>query len=66
MPKKLSDREVYERLHAALAALGQEPGDNVFGDSALTTARQSLTMLQVAMVGRIDAEEEDQASSSTS
>jgi hypothetical protein len=52
----LSDNEVYDRLHAALGALGSDNGQTTRGDSALTVARRSLVALQLALVMAQEAE----------
>ncbi|WMT85567.1 hypothetical protein NO932_11575 [Pelagibacterium sp. 26DY04] len=57
MPKKLTDREVYERLHAAGLALGNDDGETVIGDTALKAARKDLAMLQMALVAAEEREE---------
>lgn len=54
----LTDTEVYDRLHAALEALGKESGQTTRGDSALQVARRSLTALQLALVMSQEAEAE--------
>jgi hypothetical protein len=50
LPDKLSDIEVYDRLHAAGGALGDEPGQTVAGNTALEAARKALTLFNCAMI----------------
>ena len=45
---KLNDNAVHDRLHAALEALGETPGETVHGDAALTTVRRALRLTQLA------------------
>ena len=47
---KLTNDEVYQRLHEAGLALGNAEGETVLGDTALRTARQAIVMLQMGMV----------------
>ena len=47
MADKLSDDQVYERLHAAYLALGREEGETVRGDTALKAARRAIMLLQM-------------------
>jgi len=53
----LTDEQVFERLHDALLALGDDLGSTVEGETALKAARQALTGLQLAMRFVIDREE---------
>ncbi|MDX1006752.1 hypothetical protein GOE08_07615 [Sinorhizobium medicae] len=55
MADKLSDDQVYERLHAAYLALGREEGETVRGDTALKAARRALTLLQMGHVAAQDS-----------
>lgn len=55
--KKLTDEQVYGRLHKALLDLGEEAGVSTVGDTALKTARRSLVLLQMSIV---KAAEDDQ------
>lgn len=50
----LTDEEVYDRLHAALLALGGDAGETARGDTALKAGRRSLTMLQMALLAAIE------------
>ena len=50
MAESLDDDEVYERLARAMRALGNDTGHTTRGNTALTTARTMLTMLQMALV----------------
>lgn len=54
MADKLSDDQAYERLHAALLALGGEEGQTVRGDTSLKAARQSLALLQMGLLKAMD------------
>ena len=56
MAEKLSDDQVYERLHAALLALGREDGATVRGDTALKAARRAIVLLQM---GHLAAQDRD-------
>jgi len=46
----LSDNHVDDRLKAALAALGDAPGETVEGNCALKAARKALSMLSLALI----------------
>jgi hypothetical protein len=50
----LSDDEVYERIHAALLALGRDSAATVRGDTSLKAARKALTMLQLGLLAAIE------------
>lgn len=50
----LSDDEVYERIHAALLALGRDGGATVRGDTSLKAARKALTMLQLGLLAAME------------
>ncbi len=50
----LSDDEVYERIHAALLALGRDSGATVRGDTSLKAARKSLTLLQLGLLAAME------------
>ncbi len=54
---KLSDTEVYDRLHRALLALGPEGGLTAAGDTALKAARRALLILQGSVMMKIDEAE---------
>ena len=54
MAEKLSDDQVYERLHAALLALGREDGATVRGDTALKAARRAIVLLQMGHLAAHD------------
>jgi hypothetical protein len=51
----LSDNEVHERLCAAAAALGHEPGRTMRGDTAIEAARRAMALLQLGLVAAMDA-----------
>lgn len=60
MADKLSDDQVYERLHAAYLALGREDGETVRGetvrgDTALKAARRALVLLQMGHLAAQDS-----------
>ena len=55
MADKLSDDQVYERLHAAYLALGREKGETVRGDTALKAARRAIMLLQMGHLAAQDA-----------
>lgn len=50
----LTDDEAYERLHAALLALGRDDGFTRRATTALETARRALSALQIALVFSIE------------
>ncbi|WP_290687303.1 MULTISPECIES: hypothetical protein [unclassified Haematobacter] len=50
MSEKLNDDQVYERLHAALIALGAQDGETVRGDTAIKTARRAMLLLQLGLL----------------
>lgn len=52
--KLLTDEEAYERLHAALLALGREEGVNARTDTALKTARRAIAILQIGLLAAKD------------
>lgn len=54
MRKPISDREVYDRLHAAIIALGIDPGETTLGDTALKAARIRLIEVQAAVLMQME------------
>ena len=50
MPAPLTDDEAYDRLHAALQALGSDPGETTRGNTALDVARTMLRLMQLGLV----------------
>lgn len=50
MPAPLTDDEAYDRLHAALQALGHDAGETTRGNTALEAARTMLRLLQLGLV----------------
>lgn len=52
--KKLSDIEVWDRLHAALDLLRDVRGETVRGDTALKTSVQALTLIQMGHLSAMD------------
>lgn len=56
MSEKLTDDEVYDRLHAAYLALGSEKAETVAGQTTITTARLALQSLQQGFLMAIDSE----------
>lgn len=50
MPPKLTDTEAYDLLFNARQALGDRDAETVRADTALTTARRALSMLQFALL----------------
>jgi hypothetical protein len=46
----LTDEQVHDRLVAAAEALGDAAGATTRGDTAITTARQALLILQISLV----------------
>lgn len=58
MSKKLNDEQVYDRLHAALLALGKEKGETVVGQTTIQTARVALTSLQQGLLMALDSDDD--------
>ena len=54
MADKLNDEQTYDRLYAALLALGGEEGQTVRGDTSLKAARQALVLLQMGLLKAMD------------
>lgn len=52
----LSDDEVYERIHAALLALGRGDGATVRGDTTFKAARKALSVLQLGLLVSMENE----------
>lgn len=50
MPPKLTDTEAYDLLFNAREALGDQDAETVRANTALTTARRALSMLQFALL----------------
>lgn len=50
MPPKLTDTDAYDLLFNAREALGDQEAKTVRANTALTTARRALTMLQFALL----------------
>ncbi len=48
--RALSENEADDRLKAALAALGTEPGATIPADTALQAARKALALLSLALI----------------
>lgn len=48
--RRLSDDDVYDLLFNARQALGDQEAETVRADTALTTARRALAMLQFALL----------------
>lgn len=46
---KLTDEQVYARLHGALGEIGGE-GETALGDNTLKAARRALVLLQMGLV----------------
>lgn len=55
---KLTDEQVWNRLHVASEALGEAKGATVAGDTALTAARRALALLQMGVLKSADADQE--------
>jgi hypothetical protein len=54
MPKKLTDIEAYDVLHAAILALGSGEGETVRADTALKAARRALFLIQIGLLKASD------------
>lgn len=50
MPEPLSDIQIYDRLHAALAHLSGHTGQTPHGDTTIKAAIKTLSALQLALV----------------
>ena len=50
----LSNEQVYERLHAAFVAIGEEPAETDFAETILETARTALVAFQMALLSKMD------------
>ena len=50
----LTDNDVHARLCGARDLLGQELGKTVRGQTALSTARRALVLLQIALVSAME------------
>jgi len=50
MPPRLTDTEAYDLLFNAREALGDQDAETVRANTALTTARRALSMLQFALL----------------
>jgi hypothetical protein len=48
--KPLSDNEADDLLKAARAALGEAKGESIAADTALTTARNALTLISLGLI----------------
>lgn len=46
----LSDLDTFNRIYAAILALGNEDAETKHGQTAITTARLALTALQMALL----------------
>ena len=47
---KLADNQIGDRLHAALEAIGTDEGETIRGNTALVTARQTLSLLEQGLL----------------
>lgn len=56
MAKTLTDEEVYDRLHAAFLALGNEKAATGVGHTTITVARLSLQSLQQGLLMAVDSD----------
>lgn len=50
MSDKLDDDQVFDRLYAAILALGDEDGETTRGDTAIKSARRMLLLLQMGII----------------
>ncbi len=58
MAKKLNDTEVWDALHAALEALGENDGATMAGGTAMRSARRALILLQMGVLKSAEADQE--------
>lgn len=54
MTKTLTETEVWDKLHEALAIFGDARGATTFADASLETARRALFSLQIANIYKTD------------
>lgn len=54
MRKQLTEDEIYQRLHDALRAIGDDEGATEYGNNTLRAARKMLNALQIAMIAHQD------------
>jgi hypothetical protein len=59
MAAKLTDEEVYDRLHEAYLALGKEQAETVAGATTIQTARLALQSLQQGFLMAIDSDSDE-------
>lgn len=59
MAAKLTDDEVYNRLHEAYLALGKEPAETVAGTTTIQTARLALQSLQQGFLMAIESQSDE-------
>jgi hypothetical protein len=48
--EKLTDNEIDNRLKSAQLVLGDEPGQSIEGDTAISAARQALHLLSLGLI----------------
>lgn len=56
--KPLNDLETWDRLNAALDALGTAPGHTKAADTALGAARRALILLQMGVLKAAETDQE--------
>lgn len=61
MADKLTDDQAYDRLHAALLAIGKEEGQTVRGNTSLKAARRALALLQMGLLKAMDEDSDRNA-----
>lgn len=54
MGRKITDQEALDRLAKASDVLGVEPCETVAADTAMTVARNALTVLMLGLEGAAD------------
>lgn len=58
MPKPLSDKQISERIHAAIETLGTEPGATLRGNTAIEVVRSVLATVGVQLIVAVDTDAE--------
>jgi len=53
-PMRISDKEAYDRLHAAMQEIGEPETETIYAGTALKAAREVLTKLQLGLVALME------------
>lgn len=65
MPKKLTQRQIYDKLHGYGLDLSGCEGDTVLGDTVIKTLVRDIALLQTAIVASEEGEERPKPSEPT-